>query len=130
MIDLLINFDKDEDKRKLFDVLRQLKGSFAVSLKKNKPARSLASNRYYWGVVLAYISDETGYTKDEIHQLMQQKFLRYAKSVLDGEEQLFVRSTTSLNTKEMTDYIESIRTFAITELGVYIPDPNEIVYEK
>jgi len=48
----------------------------------------------------------------------------------DGTEQYFVRSTSSLTTKEMTDYIEQIRTFAITELGVYVPDPNEIVYEK
>jgi hypothetical protein len=130
MIDLLINFDKEEDKRKLFSVLKNLKGSFAVSMKKNKASRSLASNRYYWGVVLAYLSEETGFTKDESHQLMQKMFLKYTKDAPDGTSELFVRSTTSLNTAEMNDYIEQIRIFAVSELGCYIPEPNEIVYEK
>jgi hypothetical protein len=130
MIDLLINFDKEDDKRKLFSVLKNLKGSFAVSLKKNKATRSLASNRYYWGVVLAYLSEETGFTKDEAHQLMQRMFLKYAKDAPDGTSEMFVRSTTSLNTAEMNEYIEQIRIFAVSELGVYIPEPNEIVYEK
>ena len=130
MIDLLINFDSEDDKRKLFSVLRNLKGSFAVSLKKNKAARSLASNRYYWGVVLAYLSEETGFTKDEAHQIMQRQFLKYAKDASDGTSEMFVRSTTSLNTAEMNEYIEQIRIFAVSELGCYIPEPNEIVYEK
>lgn len=130
MIDLLINFDKEEDKKKLFSVLRNLKGSFAVSCKKNKPTRSLPQSRYYWGVVLAYLSEETGFTKDETHQLMQRMFLKYTKDAPDGTSEMFVRSTTSLNTAEMNEYIEQIRTFAITELGTYIPEPNEIIYEK
>jgi hypothetical protein len=130
MIDLLINFDKEDDKRKLFSVLKNLKGSFALSLKKNKPTRSLAQSRYYWGVVLAYLSEETGFTKDEAHQLMQRMFLKYAKDVSDGTSEMFVRSTTSLNTVEMNEYIEQIRIFAVSELGCYIPEPNEIVYEK
>jgi hypothetical protein len=130
MIDLLINFDKEDDKRKLFSVLKNLKGSFALSLKKNKPTRSLAQSRYYWGVVLAYLSEETGFTKDEAHQLMQRMFLKYAKDVSDGTSEMFVRSTTSLNTIEMNEYIEQIRIFAVSELGCYIPEPNEIVYEK
>jgi hypothetical protein len=130
MIDLLINFDKEDDKRKLFSVLKNLKGSFALSLKKNKPTRSLAQSRYYWGVVLTYLSEETGFTKDEAHQLMQRMFLKYAKDVSDGTSEMFVRSTTSLNTVEMNEYIEQIRIFAVSELGCYIPEPNEIVYEK
>jgi len=130
MIDLLINFNKEDDKRKLFSVLKNLKGSFALSLKKNKPTRSLAQSRYYWGVVLAYLSEETGFTKDEAHQLMQRMFLKYAKDVSDGTSEMFVRSTTSLNTVEMNEYIEQIRIFAVSELGCYIPEPNEIVYEK
>jgi hypothetical protein len=80
--------------------------------------------------VIAYVSEETGFTREETHQLMGKMFLKYAKLMPDGTEQYFVRSTSSLTTKEMTDYIEQIRTFAITELGVYVPDPNEIVYEK
>jgi hypothetical protein len=130
MIDILINFDSNEDKQKLFGVLKHLKGLQAISIKKHRAQRSGAQLRYYWSVVVAYVSEETGFTRDETHQLMGKMFLKYAKLMPDGTEQYFVRSTSSLTTKEMTDYIEQIRTFAITELGVYVPDPNEIVYEK
>ncbi len=99
-------------------------------LKKNKAQRTLQQSRYYFGVVLAYLSEETGFTKDEAHQLMQRMFLKYAKDVSDGTSEMFVRSTTSLNTVEMNEYIEQIRIFAVSELGCYIPEPNEIVYEK
>jgi len=61
---------------------------------------------------------------------MQRMFLKYAKDVSDGTSEMFVRSTTSLNTVEMNEYIEQIRIFAVSELGCYIPEPNEIVYEK
>lgn len=130
MIDLLINFDKEEDKKKLFLVMKALKGEHAVSIKKKRAQRSTQQSKYYWGVVIAYISEETGYTKEECHQLMQRMFLKYVKDVSDGHSETFVRSTTSLNTLEMTEYIESIRIFALSELGTYIPEPNEIVYEK
>ena len=130
MIDLLINFDNEEDKKKLFSIMKVLKGEHAVAIKKKRANRSGSQNRYYWSVVIAYISEETGFTKEEAHQIMGRMFLKYVKSVPDGTEEVFVRSTTSLNTLEMTEYIESIRTFALSELGTYIPDPNEVIYEK
>ena len=129
MIDLLINFDDQNDKARLFGLLKHLKGHHAVGIKKHRHQRSNNQNRYYWGVVLAYMAEETGYTKDEVHQLMQRRFLKYAKDVLDGSEE-FVRSTSSLNTLEMQEYIDQICIFAISELGVYIPQPGEIVYER
>jgi hypothetical protein len=128
MIDLLINFDNEEDKRKLFGIIKHLKGNHSVGIRKYRAKRSSPQNRYYWGVVLAYLAEETGYTKDEVHQLMQRRFLRYTKDVFDGSEE-FVKSTTSLNTIEMQEYIDQISIFAISELGVYIPQPNEIAYE-
>jgi hypothetical protein len=129
MIDLLINFDNEEDKKKLFSIMKVLKGEHAVAIKKKRAQRSGMQNRYYWSVVIAYISEETGFTKEEAHQIMGRMFLKYVKTLPDGTEEVFVRSTTSLNTLEMTEYIESIRTFALSELGTYIPEPGEVVYE-
>ncbi len=129
MIDLLINFDEQNDKAKLFNILRNLKGRHSVNIKKDKSQRSGSQNRYYWGVVLAYLSEETGYTKDEAHQVMGRLFLRYDKEMPNGTTESFVRSTTTLNTLEMEEYLENIRIFALSELGTYIPLPNEIVYE-
>jgi hypothetical protein len=130
MIDLLINFDKTEDKAKLFSILKVLKGEHAVAIKKKRAQRSGMQNRYYWGIVIAYLSEETGFTKEESHQLMQRMFLRYDKELPDGTTETFVRSTTTLTTVEMEEYVENIRRFALAELGTYIPEPSEVVYEK
>jgi len=128
MIDLVIDFDSQEDKVKLFSLLKHLKGRHAVGIKKDRKTRSLAENRYYWGIILTYIADETGYSKEEAHQIFGRMFLRYDKQMPDGTTEAFVRSTTSLNTMEMEEYLEKIRIFALSELGTYIPLPNEINY--
>jgi len=128
MIDLVIDFDSQEDKAKLFGLLKHLKGRHAVGIKKDRKTRSLAENRYYWGIILTYIADETGYSKEEAHQIFGRMFLRYDKQMPDGTTEAFVRSTTSLNTMELEEYLEKIRIFALSELGTYIPLPNEINY--
>ena len=85
-----------------------------------KQTRSQAQNSYMWGVVYKIISDETGYTPDECHQLMAKQFLAY-----ESQGEMFVKSTTRLNTKEMEDYLENVRRFATTELHCFIPLPRE-----
>jgi len=130
MIDLVIDFDKEKDKKRLFEVLKVLKGVHAVSLKKWRKSRSTSQNRYYWGVVISYLSSETGYTREEVHQEMQRMFLRYDKELPNGTTKEFFRSTTSLDKMDMEVYLEQIRIFAISELGCYIPLPNEIVFPE
>ena len=83
--------------------------------------RSQRQNAYYWGVVLKTIGDEIGYTTEEMHQLMARAFLSYEKA--PGE--MFVKSTTSLNTREFEEYLAKVRRFAATELHVFCPLPNE-----
>mgnify|MGYP002347766258 CR=1 FL=1 len=91
---------------------------------KKKETRSDKQNRYYWGVVLKIIGDDLGYSTDEIHQLMQREFLKY-----ENKENVFFRSTTTLNTKEMETYLENIRRFALLNLGIYVPLPNETEFQ-
>jgi hypothetical protein len=129
MIDLVIDFDSQEDKAKLFGLLKHLKGRHAVGIKKDRKGRSSNQSKYYWGVVIGYFGEETGYSKEESHQILGRMFLRYDKQMPDGTTETFVRSTTSLNTLEFEEYLEKIRIFALSELGTYIPLPNEIVYE-
>lgn len=91
-----------------------------MTIKEDKLTRSEKQNRYMWGVVYEYISQETGYVPEEVHQLMAKKFLTYFKKM-----ETFVKSTTKLSTKEMEEYLENIRRFASMELSLYIPLPNE-----
>jgi hypothetical protein len=129
MIDLVINFDKEEDKAKLFGLLKHLKGRHAVGIKKEKQTRSLAFNRYYWSVVIPYIALETGYTKEEMHDVFRRMFLSYEKkNDITQSVDTFLISTTKLDNVEFNEYVEKIRMFAMEQLNIYVPLPNEINY--
>ncbi|MDD4924312.1 MAG: hypothetical protein PHF74_05710 [Dehalococcoidales bacterium] len=95
--------------------------------KEHKNARSYRQNRYYWGIVVNILSDVTGYSSDEMHEILRAKFLPDSKEV--GNEVINIsRSTTELNTSEFEDYLRQIREFASASLGTYIPQPNECEY--
>jgi hypothetical protein len=85
-----------------------------------KGTRSQAQNKYYWGVVCKIIGDEVGYIPDEMHQLLAKQFLSY-----ESKGEMFVKSTTKLNTAEMETYLENVRRFAATELSCFVPLPSE-----
>lgn len=105
--------------------LLALKGQIIeVTAEKQKRHRTSEQNAYYWGVVIKTIADFCGYfTADELdalHQELRRKFLPAA-----GRLNLPV-STAKLSTVEMNEYIEKIRVWAGRDLGVYVPDPNEV----
>jgi hypothetical protein len=100
----------------LVDYLNKL--DFAVEwqviIKEKKSTRSMEQNARLWELYTS-IAEYTGYTKDEVHELMGYKFLREQKEI-NGEVFETVKSTTKLNTKEMTDYQDQIVIWA-SQLG-------------
>lgn len=95
-----------------------------VTAEKIRNHRTNEQNRYYWGVVLKTIANNCGYRGEDevetIHLEMRRRFLP-KRGMLN-----IPMSTTELNTAEMTEYIEAIRDWAMMELGIYIPAPNEV----
>lgn len=95
-----------------------------VTIAKARKKRSDNQNAYYWGVVLARIADYSGYRgKDELeglHEELKRMFLpKFGRMNI-------TRSTSALSTIEFNNYIEDVKRWAVQELGIYIPDPNEI----
>ena len=128
MAHIEINFDDEQDKRKLFVLLKGLSGRHSISIEKSRQSRSLSQNRYYWGVIVPMLASEFGYYKDEMHDLLRRKFLSYTKeNPYTGETEMFARSTTKLNTADMEIYLEAIRSWALSEFAVYLPLPNEFL---
>lgn len=94
--------------------------------------RSLQANRFYWGVVVAALSEHTGYTPDETHDLLKMQFIPKKLAVCDGNGEVkgeFVvgGSTRKMSVRAFQDYIETIRQWAAMELGVVIPDPEGLL---
>lgn len=127
-MDLIIDFSKESDKKKLFSVLKSRKPKpYNVSIVEFRKNRSNNANRYYWGVVIKELCSHTGYNADEMHDLLKAKFnpkeLVFKET---GESIKIGGSTADMNTLEFDNYLEQIRIFALTELDVLIPLPNEM----
>jgi hypothetical protein len=109
---------KFEYTRKDVEAIR--KHAFETAKPVKGMTRSQKQNAYMWGVVYKTMSLDTGYLPGEIHQLMGKKFLAY-----ESQGEMFVKSTTTLKTKGMEEYLENVRRFASTELSCFVPLPNE-----
>ena len=124
---LEINFSLDSDKRRLFEALKMLKQQpYIVTIEKKKDKRSLSANAYYW-VLLSILEGETGQDKDSLHDYFKTKFLP-ARTVIfrqTGEEKQIQGSTSVLDSFNFMEYIDKVRAFAIQELDIYLPTPDE-----
>lgn len=105
-------------------------GEMRVAISKARATRSLNQNRYWWGVCVALVSEHTGYTPDEVHELAKQMFIpkRLAFANGNGEvvgEFVIGGTTTRLDTLEFGEFVEAFRMWAAETLDVVIPDPVE-----
>lgn len=126
MIDRIVNFNLPQDKEKLWQVMKVLKGKNRVEIKKYRKPRSSQENRYYWKIIVGTLAMEFGYTEQEMHFELKRMFLSYQKpNIKTGELTTFIRSTTDLDTMEAEAYYEQIRIWALSEYTIYLPLPNE-----
>lgn len=120
----------DRPSRYLIQISRLENQRIELILRKEKKDRSNQQNKAYWGIIIEILSEQEafgGYTKDEIHDALREKFLSYrdAKTGL-----LKMRSTTSLSTVEFNEYYAQIQRWAAEFLNVYLPSPNEVEIEN
>ena len=99
-------------------------------LKAKHDRRSISQNSYLH-LILTWFGIETGYTLEEVKQDI---FKKHVNPTLfyEGEFEGIVkierwRSTSDLDTAEMTLAIDRFRNFASIELGIYLPEPNDLV---
>lgn len=94
----------------------------------DKKQRSSSQNRYYFGVVLPRISEHTGFTTEEAHEVLKYRFLKSWKTIKTtrGHEEVeYIRSTTDLNTSEFEAYMSKVREFSSQNLQCWVPEPHE-----
>jgi hypothetical protein len=76
------------------------------------------------------LAEHTGYTPDEIHEILKAKFIPKRLAITNGNGEIcgeFVLggSTTKLDTLDFSEYCERIREWAAESLDIVIPDPSE-----
>lgn len=82
-----------------------------IKIEKRRKLRSLEQNSYFHGVLLPLLSDELGYTPQEMKGVLKWKFE--------------IKHTSELSTVEFEDFTRKVREWASAELGIYLPSPNE-----
>ena len=102
---------------------------FDVSVKVHREKRTVDQNRllFLW---IGCVSLETGYFKDEVHEIFKKKFLGIEVFEIWGERVERLRSTANLDTKQFSDYLDRIQQFASTEMGIILPNPKDQYFEQ
>ncbi len=100
-----------------------------VEIKPYKRNRSQEQNAFYWKL-LRIMSEDLGYSVDELHEEMKKRFLLpyliekepELAEMVEGKEDMLARiiSTTTLNVKEFSEYLAEIEKLAVS-LGIRIP---------
>jgi hypothetical protein len=98
-----------------------------IFLEADKP-RSLPQHKYY-RMILSMFCKDTGNDQKEIHELMKKQFA-FTIVQLNGTSFESNVSTTTMNTKEMTEFIDKFRLWLLEEHQYKTPDPNRIPDEE
>ena len=98
-------------------------------LTEKKPKRSLSQNAYLH-VILAYFASETGNTLEWVKKEYYKKLVNPATFIRTKEDRFmgtikYLRSSSELDTSEMTLTIDRFRNWSAAQAGIYLPAPDE-----
>lgn len=98
-------------------------GEYTLEIKKKVKKRTVDQNALMW-MWFTCIEDETGTLKQDVHDYYCKMFLRRI-IVINGKEETVVRTTSKLNTAEMTVFLNKIQADAASEFGIRLPSPDD-----
>ena len=121
------------DKNRKIEAIKFIDNLFAqdkrVTIVITKEKRTLDQNRLYW-LWLTCISVNTGNEKEDLHEYFIYKYLN-PELVQVFEKMIYKRlSTTQLDTKQFTGYLNKIQVFANTELAIELPNPEDLKFAE
>ena len=100
--------------------------SWVVTIKEYRKKRSLDQNAYIHAVPLKIMSDHTGYTMEEMKEWLCGEFTGWEVYEVFGlKKQRPIKTTSQMDTAEMTRFIEFMQWFGSSKLNLNIPSPNE-----
>ena len=86
----------------------------------------MSQNKYYWGVVLATLSEWSGHEAEELHDWLKDTYLTTVERELPNRQRLEVHpSTAGLGVEEFSAYVDKVVRWA-AEQGVRVPDAQEV----
>ena len=109
------------DAERFLNYLQTLKdGNYWIEIKRVSAKRSLQQNNYYW-FCLRIISETSGHTPEELHEIYKRMFLLPQFIKYRGKELKMPNTTTKLNKGEFFEYMERISAEA-ADMGISLPE--------
>jgi hypothetical protein len=126
---MIIKTQDDKNKALNRISLLVLEKPWEIEIKPYKKNRSLAQNKLMWEW-FTVIGNDIGYTEKEMYYLMTDKFLPEIEYTgLDGEIKKRRQGTSSLKVKEFTVFLEHVDRWAVSEMGIILPCPEDVYFE-
>lgn len=121
----------EKSRESVLEYLRKLNLNkrYIVDVKVEREKRTISQCKllFLW---IGCVSHETGYFKDEVHEIFKKKFLGTEVFEMWGEKVERIRSTANLDTKQFSQYLERIQQFASSEMGIILPNPKDRYFEQ
>ena len=99
-------------------------GEYSLLIKKKTKQRTISQNKLLW-LWLNCIAQELGYTAQDMHDYFCTKYL--SKEVYGA---IIVVGTKDLTTLQFKQFLDNIKIFAATELGITLPDPEDLYFQS
>ena len=97
-----------------------------VVISEYRKQRSTEQNAYIHAVPIKIMSDHTGHSMDEMKEYLCGEFMGWETYTVMGRDlQRPIRSTSQMDTEEMTNFIEWMQWFGSSTLNLRIPSPSE-----
>lgn len=123
-----IELDKNRAKERLEWLIKKGK---RFEIKEKREKRSISQNSYLH-LILSWYAIEYGetleYVKQEVFKKQVNQIIFKTEHInkKTGEIRDDWRSTSELNTKEMTTAIDRFRNYSSKEAGIYLPEPKDM----
>ena len=109
------------NKRRFKDNLTEFEGKeVEIRIRERKNKRTNEQNSLYWKWI-QIISKSTGYSIEEMHELIKYKFLKRTTIKKNGVEEVKLKSTTTLTVKEFTEFMNEIYFWSNNSLNISLP---------
>jgi len=103
-------------------------GEYILTAKQEKDRRSISQNSLMW-MWFECISRETGQNRLDIYDYYRTMYLSRIITVNEKEVQVS-SGTSSLDTKQFTEFLNHVQADAASEFGIKLPTPEDLYWEE
>lgn len=112
-----------------FDMMCSLlrNGEYTVKIVRKTTPRTISQNSLMW-MWFKCMEECTGTSKDDFHDYYKAKFLK-RQIVVGNRWVTVIGNTKTMNTLQMTDFLEKVKADAAAEFGITLPLPEDRYYQ-